>query len=139
MAFGDPPTGPDFGAMLALNNFTNQQNGKPAPILCFLPGGGADVNIKQLSCQGNGFNIDAMPVRFSQARPGWLAKILADMGCTSQNLTEGFSNAAKGAPLQQIPFQQVNNITEITGPGLPGAGSFVATMSNPRGGGILEV
>jgi hypothetical protein len=136
MAIGDGPSGPDFGAMLALSNFSNQQGGKGVIVLAgVLPGGGRDIDVTGgVTLKGKGLNADATFIKPAQAKPGFIAKLLADMGLTSQNLNEGVSKVAQGAPVQQMPFQQINSITEITGHGLPGGSSFVDSISGPRVG-----
>ena len=129
----DGPTGPDFGAMLALNRFSQQSNGSGRPVIiaAILPGGGADVNVgQQLSSQNGGLKFDATFKATAQARPGMFRKLLADMGVSGSGIMDGMKKVGDaGAP------RQINSITEIQGQASTGgsSGSFVDNLG-PRGG-----
>jgi hypothetical protein len=125
----DGPTGPDFGAMLALINASQGQGGSGcAPILM---GVKLDVNMgANLSIQGKGFNSDGMIAKLPQGKPGLVAKLLKDMGCSGAEILEGMKKVSQAAPVQQA------NMASITGSDAGhGLGGGFAASSMSQGGG----
>ncbi len=137
MAFGDPPSGPDFGAMLALINASQGQGGSgSAPILF---GARLECNVGSgLTPQGKGFNCDGIMNKLPQGKPGILAKLLKDCGFTGSDIAAGLKKCADAAPAQQAAFQQASQ-AELFGQGGPTGGSFVQGLGSPRGGGGIEM
>lgn len=142
MAVGDGPSGPDFAAMLSLNNFSAQSGGKGIVLLAgILPAGAKDIDVTAgFTLKGKGLNADATPIKLGNARPGMISKLLADMGLTGKDVAEGVAKVGQAGAVQQMPFQQVASIADITGPGLPG-GSFVSAVggNGPSTGGGIDI
>ena len=134
MAFGDPPSGPDFGAMLSLIKASQGQGGSGcAPILL---GVRLECNVgAPLSIQGRGLNYDSMICKSAQARPGLLAKLLKDAGFDRGEIAEGIKKCADAAHPQQAVFREASQ-AELFGQGGSGGGFVQGLGMSPRGGGI---
>lgn len=127
MAVTDGPSGPDFGAILSLNNFSNQAGIKPAPLLLLVPGSGVDTDVfKGLSSQGKGFNAEGMINKLPQGRPNWaqrLGKSIRDSLAADAKKAND-AGAPKQTDVTQMAFSQTD-MSSITGPTFPrGGGDF---------------
>ncbi len=132
----DGSTGPDFGAMLALKNFSSQTSsgGRPVIIAALLPGGGSDVNVGQgLSLQGKGLNADATFKITAQPRPGMLANLIKSMGADRQSIMEGLKKVGDAGAVRQA------SQTELFGQGGPAGGSTFSDVAAPRSSGGIDI
>ena len=132
----DGPTGPDFGAMLALNRFSQQGGGGGSPVIiaAVLPGGGKDIDVGRGASLKTGHG-DSTFKATAQSRPGMLASLIKSMGLDGQSIMDGMKKVGDAGAVRQI-----NSITEIQGQAATGggSGSFVDNLG-PRGGSDFSI
>ena len=117
MAVGEGSSGPDFGAMLSLNNFSNQAGIKPAPLLLFIPGCGVDTDVlKGLSCKGERFEKKVIPL--AQGKKNWVQRLGASF---RDSVSADCGKANKEGAVTQMAFNQADP-SSITGPTFPRGG-----------------